>query len=384
MYTNTDLKKTRAIIDLDVLSQNYLYTKKMCAPAKVGAVVKADAYGHGAVRVASRLAADGCDFFAVATVDEALELRAGGITQPVLILGYVLDNFLENAISPNISLALDSVEHLEKIIEVAAGRHAKIHIKIDTGMNRTGFPAKNTSFSPELKEAVKLLKNNENIECEGIFSHFALADEPDGEDFTKKQYERFCETVKALEQTGIHPKIKHICNSSAIVGFPYMHLDAVRMGISLYGCADIDKAYKPCMQFKTVIVNIHKLSCGEGVSYGQRFVADKDMRIAVIGAGYADGLKRCLSCSKGYVLCHGKKAPILGIVCMDMTIVDVSDIPEAKVGDDAVIFGSDSGAYLSADEVAERAGTIPYEILCSVSSRVPRVYIDSRENDKNQ
>ena len=369
-----DVRKNRAEIDLEAIAHNFRYTREISGGARVCAVVKADAYGHGAIKVAQRLMDEGCDFFAVANINEALELRDGGIKGTILILGYVLDAYLGYAIENDVSLALDDPSHLKKILEIAGGRPVRVHIKLDTGMNRTGFDAKHYVISPALKEAVKLIKENDNIIVEGLFSHFAASDDAEKEAFTKAQYERFVNTAKALEEMGIYPEIKHICNSASILRYKDMHQSGVRMGISLYGCTVGDDNYRPAMQFKTVIVNTHELKTGDKVGYGMTYTADRDMKIAVIGAGYADGLKRCLSGGVGEVLCHGKRAKIVGRVCMDMTMIDISDIPEAKVGDDVTLFGEDNGAYLSADEVAKWAGTISYEILCAVSKRIPRIY----------
>lgn len=375
-----DIKKTRAIIDLDAIAHNYRYTKELCGGVRVAAVIKADAYGHGARAVAGTLAREGCDFFAVATIDEALELREGGVGGTVLVLGYVLDERLEEAVTHGISLAIDDAAHLARLSEIAAGRDVRVHLKIDTGMSRTGFPALPSAqtevanaLPPALSEAVAILKANPSLRCEGLFSHFAVADEADGEAFTEEQFERYQRTAAALEANGVHPAVRHICNSAGLLRFPAMRLDAVRLGVTLYGCGELDAAYRPCMTFKTVIVNIHTVKKGESVGYGRTYIAESDRRIAVIGAGYADGVKRCLS-GRGYVLCHGKKAPFVGRICMDMAMVDVTDIPEAGIGDDAVIFGTDGNAVLSADEVARFADTISYEILCAVSARVPRIY----------
>ena len=387
MLNHTDVKKTRAVIDLEAIAANYRHTADLCRPAEVAAVVKADAYGHGALAVAKKLESVGCKLFTVSNIDEALELRTGGINGMILVLGFVLDEFLPEAVENGISLAVDTVAHLEKILQAADGRTVKIHIKLDTGMNRTGFAAKSAPEQPldaELVRAASLIRSHDNLVCEGIFSHFAVADEPDGADFTEMQYARFTDTVEKLRALGIQPTYRHICNSAGIVNFPHMHLDAVRMGVTLYGCGNLDAACKPAMTFKTRVINVHALKKGESVSYGCTYTADSDRRIAVIGAGYADGYKRCLS-GKGYVLCHGKKAPLVGRICMDMAMVDVTDIPEAAVGDDAVLFGSDAEAFLSAEEVASWADTIPYEILCAVSARVPRVYRELKtENEERK
>lgn len=371
----TDVKKTRAIVNLDAIAHNYKLAKKVCNNKRICAIIKADAYGHGAVPVAKCLEKEGCDFFATATVDEALSLRENGVKGTVLILGYVLDCYLESAISNDISLAVDTYEHLESIVEAAKGRAVRVHIKLDTGMNRTGFSAKDGGLCEEIERLADIFKNNDNLVFEGLFSHLAVADDDDGEAFSDIQYKRFLSTAEKMEKIGLVPQIKHICNSAGLRKFSdKMGLDAVRCGISLYGCEKAGLDYKPAMDFVTTVVNVHAMEKGEQVGYGLSFTAPKDMKIAVIGAGYADGLKRCIATGGGYVLIHGKKAPFVGRICMDMAMVDVTDIPEVKVEDDAVIFGYSEGVHLSADEVAEFASTISYEIICAVSARVPRVY----------
>lgn len=371
----TDVKKTRAVVDLEAVAHNYNTAKKVCGNKRICAIIKADAYGHGAAMVAKRLEKEGCDFYATATVDEALSLRESGVSGTVLILGYVLDCYLESAISNNISLAADTFSHLENIVNAANGRPVRVHIKLDTGMNRTGFPSKDGEVCDELLRAAELIKNNKNVIFEGLFSHLAVADDDDGEAFSTVQYERFLSVAQKLEKLGIKPEIKHICNSAGLRKFSdKMGLDAVRCGISLYGCEIVGADYKPAMEFITTVVNVHTMKKGEQVGYGLSFTAQKDMKIAVIGAGYADGLKRCIADGGGYVLIHGQKAKFVGRICMDMAMVDVTDIPAVEVEDDAVIFGYSEGAHLSADKVAEFAGTISYEIICAVSARVPRVY----------
>lgn len=368
-----DVKKTRAVIDLEAIAHNYAKTKAVCRGKRVCAIIKADAYGHGAAPVAKRLEAEGCDFFAAATVDEALRIRSAGVKGTVLILGYVLDSYLDCAMENDISLAVDTSRHLAKIAEKANGRQVKIHIKLDTGMNRTGFSAKDGELCDDLVKAKEIFKANPNMIFEGLFSHFAVADDDDGEEFSEIQYERFVNTAEMLEKIGMKPKIKHICNSAGIRKFSdRMGLDAVRCGISLYGCEVGD--YEPAMEFITTVVNVHSMKKGEKVGYGLAYTAERDMKIAVIGAGYADGLRRSIAEGGGYVLIHGKKAPFVGRICMDMAMVDVSEIDEVAVEGDAVIFGYSGNAHLSADTVASIAGTISYEIICGVSARVPRVY----------
>lgn len=369
-----DKEKTRLIVDLEKVAHNYRYGMKLANGAKVAGVIKADAYGHGAVSVAKRLAEEGCDFFAVSNINEAIELRDSGIKGLILILGYVLDDYIENAIQEDISLALDSSEHLKKIIEIASGRPVKIHIKADTGMNRTGFNAKGDNLCDDLILASELIKNNKNIICEGAFTHLATADVEGGDDFALLQAKRLKNTVSKLREIGINPQIVHLSNSAGLAKFSSFGLDAVRMGISLYyGYSTDDKNFEHTTSFKTKVINVHEMKKGEGVSYGQKFVADKDMKIAIIGAGFADGLCRSLSYGKGSVIIRGERYPIIGLICMDMAMIDPMG-KEINVGDDVTIFGEDGGDIITVEEIAKAAGRTPYEIICGISQRVPRIY----------
>lgn len=372
---HTDVKRIRAVVDLEAIAHNYKLAKSICENKRICTIIKADAYGHGAVMVAERLQKEGCDFFATATIDEAISLRKNGVKGTVLVLGYVHECYLEGAITGDISLSVDTCEHLSDIIRVANGRPAKVHIKLDTGMNRTGFSAKEDTLCPEILQMAKLLKEHTNITFEGLFSHLAVADDDDGREFSYIQFKRFLKTSELIEKLGIKPLVKHICNSAGIRKFSAdMGLDAVRCGIALYGCEKSGFNFKPAMEFITTVVNVHTMKKGEKVGYGLNYTAPKDMKIAVIAAGYADGLKRCVATGGGYVLIRGKKAPFIGRICMDMSMVDVSHIPDISVEDDAVLFGYSEGVHLSADEVARFADTISYEIICAVSARVPRLY----------
>lgn len=367
MNKETKLLKTWCSVDLDAIAHNYNYTKSK-TDARIISIVKAGAYGHGAVPVAKRLAEEGCDFFAVSSIEEALELRRGSIECDILILGYILPERIPEAVENDISFACASYEFARILSEADFSKKARIHLKLDTGMNRTGFNVCHNSGYDDLQKALDLLKNCENICIEGVFSHFAKA-ECDGS-FTEKQCGFFKNATDFIKQNGVSPSILHICNSAGTYNYPSMHLDAVRVGVHLYGCEADGKNYIPSMDFYTKIVDIHTLKEGDGVSYGQSFIADKEMTVAVIGAGYADGVFRCLSDGKGYVLIKGVRCPILGRVCMDMTMVDISSVPDAKVGDIVTIWGK----ALPAEEQAKNAGTISYELMCSVSPRVTRVY----------
>ena len=368
-----DCKKTRAEISQDAIAHNYTLTKKLVG-RRVICVVKSDAYGHGAVEISRRLNECGADFFAVATIDEAMELRRSGVFGGILILGYVLPEFIEYAVSNDISLTAASCDALSAIANASHGRQAKVHIKLNTGMNRTGFDVCRKDSTEELIKAAAILKENPNIIVEGIFSHFARAE--DDSEFSRLQFENYQKGCRYFEGLGITPIIHHICNSAGLLRYDGMRLDAVRLGITLYGCSD-DKAfgYKPAMSFKTTVVDVHDIRKGDGVSYGLAFKAERDMKMAVIGAGYADGLTRQLSCGKGRVLCNGVSAPIIGRVCMDMAMIDASAVPAIKVGDEVIIWGRDGDEILTCDEQAQSAGTISYELLCGVSKRVPRIYI---------
>ncbi|MBE6681027.1 MAG: alanine racemase [Ruminococcaceae bacterium] len=359
--------KTWCNINLDAIAHNYKYTCSRTDSAVI-CVIKANAYGHGAVPIARRLYDEGCRSFAVSSIEEALELRLGGITDCcILVLGYVLPCRIKEAVENDISFALASYDFAKQLCETDTEKAPKVHIKLNTGMNRTGFTVCHNSGYQELAEAIELIREN-NIEVEGVFSHFAKAE--DDTAFSQKQWGYFENAVDFIKSKGVSPKVIHICNSMGTYNYPSMHLDAVRLGIHLYGCSSDDKNYLPAMDFYTRIVDIHTLKEGDGVSYGLDFIADKEMKIAVIGAGYADGIFRCLSDGKGYVLVRGKKCPILGRVCMDMTMIDISHVPDAKVCDVVTIWGEG----LSADEQAKNAGTISYELLCSVAPRVTRVY----------
>ncbi len=369
-----DTRKTRAEIDLDALAENYHTAEKKVGGALVAAVVKADAYGHGAVRVAKRLEKEGCRVFAVSCLNEALELRENDIAGRILILGYVADELLEDAAENDISLAVDTFEHLKAMTDAANGRTLCVHVKLDTGMSRTGFDATGDGVPEELKQTCAWLLAHPNIRLEGVFSHFAVADEPDGEPFSEKQFARYGHCLACIEKSGLSPVYRHICNSAGLERFPAMHMDMVRMGISLYGYY-AGKDYRPVMRFVTTVVNVHTLKKGETVSYGCTYTAQSDRRIAVIGVGYADGFQRSLS-GKGSVLIRGRKAPVVGRVCMDMTMIDVTDVPDVAVGDEVTLFGTSGGICLSAEETAKDAGTIAYELLCAVSKRVPRLYLE--------
>ncbi len=359
--------KTWCNVDLDAVAHNFKYARSK-TDAAVICVVKASAYGHGAVMVSRRLEQEGCKYFAVSSIEEALELRNGGIKSCILVLGYILPQNLEDAVENDISFACASIDFAKILCGMSFKKKAKVHIKINTGMNRTGFAVCHDKGADDLKEAARLLGECDNIEIEGIFSHFANAE--DDMEFSHTQYDNFKMALMMVKDEGIEPEMVHICNSAGTEKYESMHHDAVRVGIHLYGCESSDENFVPTIDFCTRVVDVHYITKGEGVSYGLDFVAQKQTKIAVIGAGYADGLFRCLSNGKGDVLVNGKVCKIVGRVCMDMTMVDVTDV-EVKVGDKVVIWGREH----SVERQASNAGTISYELMCALSPRVTRVYI---------
>lgn len=374
------LRRTWAEIDTDALIHN-LKIVKSAANTPVMAVVKADAYGHGVKTIAPLLQQNGADSFAVSNIEEAIELRECGIVKPVLILGYTPCEYACELAKNDISQCVYSLEYAKLLSQNAdkCGVKVKIHIKIDSGMARLGFDCRDDSLRG-IGDAVAAA-GLYNLKLEGIFTHFAVSDRNDMQEdgFTNAQYSRFCKVVEYFENHGLHPRFKHCCNSAALCLDFDKHLDMCRAGIVLYGLtpsADLKlpQDFIPVMQLKSVISFVKQINSGDTVSYGRTFKAEKDMRIATISAGYADGYPRLLS-NKGYVLINGQRAPIVGRVCMDQLCVDVTNIPDVKMGDEVLLFGKD----LPVEELASLCGTINYELVCGISPRVKRIYITKAE-----
>lgn len=364
------VRRTWAEINLDALIHNFNLIKKNSG--SVISVVKADAYGHGASVVAPELEAAGTDGFAVSGLDEALELRHNGITKPILILGYTPNDRAKELCDNNITQTVYSLSFARALNHsaVSAGIKIKCHLKLDTGMGRIGFDCRGDSLDIDGIMAALSLSN---LEFEGVFTHFSVADEDNT--YTAEQYNRFCKTIDILEEKGYTFKFQHCRNSAAILLHEDKKLDLSRAGIILYGLTPADGLeYKddlyPVMELKSVISMIKTIKKGCTVSYGRTFKASADMRVATIPVGYADGYNRLLS-SRGYVLINGKRAAIIGRVCMDQMIVDITDIPEAEEFSEVLLFGKG----LPVEELAALCDTINYEIVCAVSRRVPRVYI---------
>lgn len=369
IYAKINLKNIKYNLD----QMNSLTAKD----TKIIAVIKANGYGHGAVKIAKYI--ENLDYlhgFAVATTEEALELRACGIKKSILILGYTFPKDYEALIQNDISLCVFKTETAQCLSECAArlNKDVKIHIKVDTGMSRIGLPVNNEGID----EAVKIA-SYPHIITEGALTHFSKADEKDKK-YTYEQYERFLHFIKDCENNGIKYQYKHCSNSAAIMDIPEVNMDIVRCGVTLYGLLPSNEVrndipLKPAMSLHSHIVYIKELPPGIPVSYGGTYVTDTDsIRIATIPVGYADGYPRSLS-NKGYVLIRGQKAPILGRICMDQLMVDVSAIEEVKDYDEAILLGESGNEKITAEMLGGMSGRFNYEFVCDISERVPRIYV---------
>ncbi len=361
-------------INLDAIKTNFDALKKLLSPeTKTMAIVKANAYGHGSMRVAKELEGR-ADYFAVAAMEEAMELRDSGIKTPILILAYTSPSQYETLINNNIAATIYSYEDAKMLSETALklGKKAVVHIGVDTGMSRIGF-----SDSEESAEIIENISKLPYIEIEGIFTHFACADSKDKAS-ALGQKKRFDDFISLLESKNINIPIKHASNSAAIIDLD-CHYDMVRMGIALYGLYPSDEvmtervSLTPAMEVISHVIHIKEVEAGIGISYGHTYVTAEKRRIATVCIGYADGFDRAFS-NIGYVLINGKKAPITGRVCMDQIMVDVTDIDGVSVGDDAVIMGKSGGEEITAEELAAMCGTINYEVICTFMPRVTRIY----------
>lgn len=358
-------------IDLSAIAQNVRMIKSLLSiNTRFCAVVKADAYGHGAVPVAQTALEAGADQLAVAILSEGIELRRSGITAPVLILGYTPAVQALLVVRNGLSQTVFSWEMAKALSDAAtlAGGKVKVHLKIDTGMSRIGIlPEEAADFAA----AVAALPN---LEIEGVYTHFATSDSSN-KTFCREQFACFQQVLANIAKRGIDIPIRHCANSAAVIDMPEMHLDMVRPGIILYGLlpsAEVNKKIQllPAMKFKARIAYVKELSSGMPVSYGCTYITDCPRRIATLPVGYADGWSRLLS-NKGNVMIQGRRAPIVGRICMDQCMVDVTDIPNVCLNDEVLLFG---GQDLSVEEVAEQLGTINYEVVCMVGKRVPRFY----------
>ena len=376
-------ERVKAVVSLDAIAHNFAEMKKNIAKGtKIVAVIKADGYGHGAEAIA-RLIED-YDYiwgFAVATPEEALQLRTFGVKKPILILGIVFEEYFTQMIAKEIRLTVCTYEMAQKLSEEAQrqGRDVHIHIGLDTGMSRIGFADRQESV-----EEIKKISQLPNLKIEGLFTHFARADETDRSPAID-QLNRYLNFAKLLEDAGIQIPMKHCSNSAGIIRVPEANLNAVRAGITIYGIYPSNEVERdivkliPAMELKSHISYIKTVEPGAAFSYGGTFTAKKEMKVATIPVGYADGYPRSLS-NKGWVLIHGKKAPILGRVCMDQFMVDITKIPDAKTGDEVTLIGKDGKEFISIEKFGDLSGRFSYEFACDISKRVPRVYIkDGKE-----
>lgn len=379
-------RRTWAQINLDAIENNILQIKSLLSPGTLlCATVKADCYGHGYAFTTQAMGEAGADWFSVSNLAEALQLRRVGIEKPILILGYTPPDKAKELVYNDISQAVYSSDYAKALSGEAekAGVRVNAHIKIDTGMSRIGFLYHDNVLDGAVIDEIAEVCSLRGIYPEGIFTHFANADLSDGELLTRLQYELFCTAVDSLKQIGIDFEIKHCSNSAAILNFPEMSFDMVRAGLILYGhypSKSVRRSIKllPVMELKTVISMVKNIPDKTPVSYGGTYEAEGERTVATVPIGYADGYPRRLS-NKMYMLVNGKKAPIVGNVCMDQTVIDVTGIEGVREGKQITVFGADNGAYLSVDELAANAGLINYEILCGLSRRVPRVYIKDNE-----
>ena len=371
------LRRTWAEIDLDALAHNYRQARAKIGPrVKYLGVVKADAYGHGAIQVSRKLEALGADYLAVSSLDEAEELRRGGIRAPILILGHTPPAMVPQLIRYRITQAVSAKAKAEEYSAAAVrcGGTLKVHIKVDTGMSRLGFLVRGDHFGTGVA-AIADSCALPGLEAEGIFTHFAVSDEDDAgsETYTREQFNVFTRVLDALAAGGRTFAIRHCANSGALARYPEMYLDMVRPGIALYGAgADAQRLrLEPVMTLKSSISTIKIFDPGTDISYGRTFRTAGKTRIGVLPIGYADGFFRGLS-NRMSVVTDAGKAPLRGRICMDMSMVDLTDLPAVKVGDEVEIFGRRQ----KVDDLAAVLNTIPYELICAVSKRVPRVYLE--------
>ncbi|MBQ9085799.1 MAG: alanine racemase [Clostridia bacterium] len=370
-------RRTWAEVDLNRIRHNYRAVREAVPEqTKICCVIKADAYGHGAVALAALYEKLGADWFAVSNLEEALQLRHHQITLPILILGYTPEECAPLLAKHRISQCVYSRDYGFKLAREArkAGVRIRIHIKLDTGMGRIGFLSRGED-SLEWADALAVCQEDFLIP-EGIFTHCAVADGGEsGDEYTDRQFQCFMEGVSYLENAGVKFSIRHFANSAVIFDHPKYHLDMVRAGIVLYGLMPSGQMRRlpkllPAMSWKSVISHCKLLHPGDTVSYGRTFIADREMRIATVPVGYADGFWRINQQNNGCLSVHGQSAPIVGRICMDQLMLDVTEIP-CEIGDVVTIFGTDGK---EAEELAEKNDTIGYEILCSVGTRVPRLY----------
>src|SRR6266705_699551 len=369
-------RPTRVEIDLSAIANNTRQIQSLVGPdVRILASLKADAYGHGALKVARTVLHNGASMLGVATVSEATPLREAGIGAPILVFGYVPHWQMREAVRLGLTITLYSVESAQALARAALAlrQRVKVHVKVDSGMGRLGIRAEQVE---EVLALVREILALSNLELEGIFTHFAMADTVN-QAHVRIQLTRFQEVLLTLEQQGLRPPIVHAANSAAMINLPEARFDMVRPGISLYGLDPSDEVcltegFRPALAFKTQVAQVKVIPAGECISYGCTYITEHPTRVAVLPVGYADGFRRAPA-NWGCVLIHGQEAPILGRVCMDQCMVDVSQIQQTRVGDEVVLIGRQGQATLTAEQVAQRLGTSNYEVVSAILARVPRV-----------
>jgi len=370
-------RPTACYVDLDALRWNFRQIREKIGPGvRVLSVVKADAYGHGAREVARALAAAGSESFGVATLEEGVELRAAGIRSPILVLAGVYPEQLGEFIQHRLTPAICETEAFKQLEKEARRRGVTLnfHLKVDTGMGRIGLP------SAEVERWLPEMGQLESLKLEGLFSHFSQAENVEGS-YTQSQLKAFQLVLKRLRSAGYNPPWVHLANSAAVITLPSAHFTMVRPGLMLYGAYPSpvmasQVALKPVLSWRTRVLQLKRVPEGSSISYGQTFVTQRESSIATLPVGYADGYPRLLS-NRGEVLIRGQRAPVAGRICMDLTMVDVTDIRGVEQGDEVVLLGAQGKAAISADEMARWAETISYEIFTSISDRVPRIHYHS-------
>ncbi|MBR1779097.1 MAG: alanine racemase [Clostridia bacterium] len=384
---NDFFKRTWAQINLDAIENNFLQVKSALKKGtKIMCVLKADAYGHGAEVLAHEYERLGAEWFAVSNLEEAIQLRDDKILKPILILGFTPPKLALELNRRNVTQTVFSKKYAEELSKEAVSRHVtiNIHIKVDTGMSRLGFIFQDKDRDLNSIDEIQYISNLPNLNLEGIFTHFAIADEPGfGVQQTLNQYEKFRFLIEELEQRNVHIPIKHCSNSAAILNYENMNLDMVRAGLILYGLYPSDYKVKdlnltPAMELKSVISQIKEVAAGTKVSYGCTYTTEKTTKIATVPIGYADGYIGAFA-GKAYMLINGQKARIIGKICMDQLMLDVTDIKDISENSEVVVFGRSGSEYISIDDLAKIAGTINYELLCLLSKRVPRIYVKNSD-----
>ncbi len=378
----------KAEIDLRAIAHNVRELRRITHPkTRLMAVVKANGYGHGAVEVAQCALQNGAAALGVARIEEGIQIREAGIRAPILIFGYTPLQLAADLLEYDLTQTVYAFAAAQALSQAATlkGEKIKVHLKVDTGMGRLGLLPQNfksnhsAAINADAIQETLTIASLTGLELEGIFTHFATADSAD-KSYAEKQILLFKNYLKQLHQAGVNPSLRHAANSAALIDLPQAHLDMVRPGIAIYGLYPSDEVkkmeadLKPAMALKTSIVHLKKVPAGFYVSYGITHKTQKPTTIATVPVGYADGLNRLLS-SRGQMLVHGQRVPIIGRVCMDLTMLDVGRIENVQIGDEVVIFGQQGNETLTVDEMASSLNTINYEIASTITARVPRVYL---------